>query len=465
MINKIKVGIVPCLADLYNKLFDPARIEELRQFAADMPAVIGSELIEFEVGKISSTKEQIMHQMAEMTSNGADMIVMLLAPYCPSGAVAPAVMGSEVPVVLWPAQTIYELDPASINDLQISLSHGVHAVQDIANVLRKQGKAFGILHKHHLEDDFCQEIEQWAKAAKIYTAFKRSKPVQIGGHFENMLDLQIADAKFISDCKFRNASYDISRLDAEIKAVADADIASLIECYKNEFKIAADISDEMLISTARGELAVRTLMKKTDSKACGINFQTLCNDARIGDAMHIAACRLMAEGKGYAGEGDWVTAAFVYAMQAALKVASFSEIFSVDYKNGKVLLKHWGEANINMAKNKPCMISSTFNEENKAQFCIADMEFLPGNVTLINLNAAPNGNGQIISIYGEITDECMPNLPGPRALFKPAMQDIHKLLDEYAYNGGSHHLALVNGCAKNILKKLAKLTGWSYISL
>lgn len=464
--NKIKVGILPGLADLYNRLFTQEIIEELKDFVASVPKAIDSELIEFEMGNLSSTQEQMKAEVAKLTAKDVDMIVLLLAPYCPSGAVVPGIMESRVPVLLWPAQTVYEFIPEEISASEIRLSHGVHAVQDIANVLRKRGKSFGILHGHFLEEGFRKEIEEWARAARVYSAFVKSNPVQFGGYFEDMLDLQIADAAFISDCGIKMATYDLPQLEAELKRVGDAEIKAQAKKYKDEFVIASDVTDEMLEATARGELAILAMMKKENSQACGINFQTLCNDLHIGDAMHVTASRLMAEGKGYAGEGDWVTAAFVYAMQSALGVASFSEIFSVDYKGDKVLLKHWGEANPEMARDKKAeIIKSVFNDQHKAEFCVMNMQFAPGPATLINLNADPQGEGQMISIFGEITEDAILNSTGPRAMFKPECSGIHEVLDEYAYNGGSHHLVLVNGCMESVLEKLSILTGWSYMSL
>ena len=463
--DKIKVGFVPCLANLYNKLFQPENIAALKQFATDIPSKINSDMIDFQVGDISSTTEQISLQIDNLTASGCDMIVMLLAPYCPSGAVAPAVMGSNVPVLLWAAQTVYGFEPDTFDNSQVRLSHGVHAVQDIANILRKRHKPFGIIHGHYLEEGFCSEFEQWSTAARIYTSFVNSNPIQIGGYFKDMLDLQISNTKFVQDSKISNTIYDIEQLYDRMQLVNNDDIARLANQYRQDFDIAEDVDEQMLLATARGELAVRSLMGDVGSKACGINFQTLCNDKRVGDAMHVASCRLMAEGKGYAGEGDWVTAAFVYAMQSAVGIASFSEIFSVDYKNSRTLIKHWGEANTQMARKKCRIVRSAFNEINKAEFCVIDMEFMPGEVTLINLNATPCGNGQLISIYGDITSDSLPKISGARALFKPRASNINRLLDDYAYNGGSHHLVLVKGNVENMLAKLAKLTGWSYMSL
>lgn len=463
--NKLKIGILPGLADLYNRLFSQEIINELKTFIAGLPKAIGSERIDFVIGQLSSTQEQMKAEATALAGGGVDLIMIVLAPYCPSGAVVPAVMESKVPVLLWPAQTVYELSPESLGSSEICLSHGVHAVQDIANVLRKRGKRFGILHGHFQEDGFCRRLEAWATAARMYMAFVSSNPVQIGGHFENMLDLQIADARFIADCGITMTAFNLPEVEAELKKADGGEMKRLVQQYREEFDVASDVTEDMLEATARGEIAVRRLMKKAEAHACGINFLTLCNEASIGDAMHVAASRLMAEGLGYAGEGDWVTAAFVYAMQSALGIASFSEIFSVDYKNARLLLKHWGEGNPAMAVGKAKLLKSTFTDQIKASFCVIDMQFLPGPTTLINLNADPQGAGQLISMSGHITDDFIVNPVGPRALFQPECPDLYAVLDDYAYRGGSHHLAMVKGDVEDILHNLSILTGWSYEAL
>jgi L-arabinose isomerase len=463
--NKLRVGILPGLADLYTRLFNQEVLDELKRFIASLPKVIDSKRIDFEIGRLSSTQEQMKAEAAQLAAQGVDLIVIVLSPYCPSGAVVPAVMESRIPILLWPAQTMYELIPESLTASQVRLSHGVHAVQDIANVLRKQGKKFGILHGHFREEGFCHEFEEWAQAARIYMAFASSNPIQIGGYFEDMLDLQIADASFISACGIKMTAYGLPEMEAGLKKVNNLHRKQLAAQYRDEFEVASDVTDEMLETTACGELAVRALMEKSHACACGINFLTLCNEHSIGDAMHVAASRLMAEGYGYAGEGDWVTAAFVYAMQSSLGRASFSEIFSVDYKNARLFLKHWGEGNPAMAAGKAKILKSVFKDHNKATFCVIDMQFFPGPATLVNLNADPQGMGQLLSLSGHISDDTIVNSLGPRTFFKPDCSDIRKVLDNYAYSGGSHHLTLVNGCIQDLLEKLSTLTGWSYKAL
>jgi len=168
---------------------------------------------------------------------------------------------------------------------------------------------------------------------------------------------------------------------------------------------------------------------------------------------------------GYAAEGDWVTAAFVYAMQQAFGIASFSEIFSVGYNDNRLVLRHWGEGNFEMAREDPELLSSALTDLNKAEFAIVNFEFEPGQITLLNINSTPDGCGQIITIAGEITKDKLPKTDGPRAIFKPACKDVRELLTNYAYNGGSHHLVMVKGDGVPVAEKICRLIGWKHVSL
>jgi len=177
---------------------------------------------------------------------------------------------------------------------------------------------------------------------------------------------------------------------------------------------------------------------------------------------------MMSEGIGYAGEGDWVTAMFQHGLQSALGKTSFSEIFSVGYMDNRLLLEHWGEGNIAMAKDKPsvCYSSCKTKDEN-AEFAVFNFQFIPSpQAVLVNLNTSKHSNGQIITICGAIEPDGLPLLSGPRTLFKPTQtSDVRELLDSYAYSGGSHHSVLVPFDCMGVIEKLVRLLDWEHIKL
>jgi len=462
--KNVRVGILPGMLGMYNRLW-PELHNQLKTLFNQLSENLKIDNLEFFISDIACTKEQVEIECKKLTDQDIDLLIVALSPYCPSGVLAPTLLKINSPLLVWPSQSMFRLEPDEYDSAVLMLNHGVHAVQDLANVLRKNNKDFGVIHGHWQQDDFRQELLCWAQAARAICAMQKSNPTQIGGHFEDMLDLQVGSDCFISKLGINNKVISLDEFYEIWTNVQEEQIEECIKSYRSSFEINGNLENDILSRAARGEIALKTIMQKYNSFAFGLNFVELCNDKRVGDPLHIAGSVLMNEGYGYAAEGDWVTASFVYAMQQAFGVASLSEIFSVSYADNRLVLKHWGEGNFNMSRNKTRLSCSEFEDVNKTKFAIVDFEFEPGRVTLINLNSTPDGHGQIISMTGLITEDSLPKVNGPRAVFKPDCEDVRKLLTNYAYDGGSHHLALINGNGTDILEKMCKLAGWVYISL
>lgn len=462
--KKHTIGILAAYADLYNRLC-PGIKENLKQMLDTMMAEFKVEGLDFVLSDAVSTPEQVERECQKLIRQNIDLLIVALAPYCPSGVLAPVLESISTPVVLWPAQTMFRLVPEKYDSDTIIYNHGVHAVQDLANVLRKRGRHFGILHGHCEQDRFQAELTSWAQAGAAICAMQNANPVQIGGHFEDMLDLQIGSDEFIKKLHIRHTELSLKDFHQLMREAGQEPIQKCLESYRSMFTIDGSVKNDILSKAAQGEVALRTVMKKYNSRAFGLNFLTLCNEETIAEPLHVAGSVLMSQGYGYAAEGDWVTAGFVYALQQAFGQASFSEIFSVGYADNRLVLKHWGEGNFTMARQKPRLLPSSFTDKNKAEFVLVDFEFEPGAVTLLNLNSTVEGQGQIIAITGSVSPDHLPQADGPRGIFQPKEPDVCEVLNRYAGSGGSHHLALVKGDQTKTAEMISRLTGWKYIQI
>ncbi len=449
------------VADLYHRLWSDID-DILTRLADEVADSIRGAGLEVFCGPPVSVPPQVTPVCADFESRGVDLVVVALAPYCPSGVLAPALAESRLPVLLWPMQSLSRLEPEQYDAEAIKLNHGVHAVQDLANVLGKAATPFGVIHGHHEQHDFAGRLKSWAQAGRVIRAMQNASPVQVGGHFEQMLDLQIGDDEFLRRMGIRAKTVTTSEFADLIGELRPDEMAERVGQYRRTFQMGSNVHDSLLKKTAKGETALRMLLSRAGSWACGLNFLELCNEERVADGLHVAASMLMSEGLGYAGEGDWVTAVLVRGMQQGFGVASFSEIFSIGYADNRLLLKHWGEGNFAMARARPQLLASTFTDRHAVEFAIVDFEFEPGPATLINLNSTAGGKGQLVSISGRITEDRLPKIDGPRAVFRPDCEDVRSLLTEYAYAGGSHHLALVRGAPVEVLDNVCRLAGWSY---
>ncbi len=461
--DRLRVGMLLPVADLYHRLW-PDIDEALEHLAGDAAAGFEGAGLGVSCSPAVSLPRQVEAACDDFAEKGVDLLLVALAPYCPSGVLAPALVQSRLPVLLWPMQSMPRLEPEKYDAEAIKLNHGVHAVQDLANVLGKTAKPFGVIHGHHEQAEFIDRLRLWTRAGRIIRSMQDANPVQVGGHFEHMLDLQIGEDGFVRRLGAKLTAVSSAEFAEWMAKMTETQVAESVAQYRRIFEVGPDVSESLLAKTARGETALRAILSRADSHACGLNFLELCNDERIGDGLHVAASLLMSEGYGYAGEGDWVTAMLVRGMQQGFGAASFSEIFSIGYADNRLVLKHWGEGNFAMARARPRLLASQFTDRCTAEFAIVDFEFEPGPATLVNLNSAADGQGQLVSVGGAIANDHLPQIDGPRGVFRPGRADVNDLLTEYAYAGGSHHLALVKGAPVDVLEKVCRLTGWSYHS-
>jgi len=459
--DHLQIGLLLPVADLYHRLWPDidAALESLGEQVAGRLRQVG---LNVQCSLPVSLPEQVAAACDDFTAKGVDLLVVALAPYCPSGVLSPALAASRLPVLLWPMQSMLRLDPQRYDAEAIKLNHGVHGVQDLANVLGRTTKDLGVIHGHHEQAQFIRQLQLWARAGRIIRSMQNAKPVQVGGHFEHMLDLQVGEDEFLRRMGIAPTGVSVSDFAGQLAKTTPSDAAEYVERYRRTFEIGSSVDDCLLQKTARGEAALRAILSCVGSHACGLNFLQLCNDERVADGLHVAASMLMQEGLGYAGEGDWVTAVLVRGMQQGFTVASFSEVFSVGYADNRLLLKHWGEGNLAIARERPRLLASRFTDRGTAEFAIVDFEFEPGPATLVNLNATADEMGQLVCVGGEIVEDHLPNIDGPRCVFKPDAGDVARLLTEYACVGGSHHLALIRGMPTDVLEKVCRLAGWSY---
>ncbi|MBN1509743.1 MAG: hypothetical protein JW955_23045 [Sedimentisphaerales bacterium] len=459
--DRFRVGVLLPVADLYHRLWSDIDYA-LQRLAVGVAERLRSAGLDVLCSSAVSTVQQATAACEDFDKNRVDLILVALAPYCPSGVLSPALVQSRVPVLLWPMQSLLRLDPPGYDAETIKLNHGVHGVQDLANVLGKASRPFGVIHGHQEQPEFPNRLKPWVQAGRILCSMRNANPVQVGGHFEHMLDLQVGGEEFVRRMDVVPEVVSAAEFAELVAGVPDEQIAERQEQHRRLFEIGLDVKATLQMKTARGEVALRRLLEHVDSYACGLNFLELCNDAGVADGLHVAASVLMSDGFGYAGEGDWVTAMLVRGMQQGFGVASFSEIFSIGYDDNRLLLKHWGEGNFAMARAKPRMLASKFTDQCTAEFAICDFEFEPGAVTLVNLNSTADGNGLLMAVTGTITDDHLPKIDGPRGVFQPDRADVSELLTEYAYAGGSHHMALVKGAPLEVLENVCRLAGWSY---
>lgn len=461
--NRLRLGLIPLMIDLYDRLLPDLR-SQLSQFSLDLATHLTDPSLDVVVTDLVCKEEEIECALTRLSAMPVDLLVLCHMAYCPSGQILRALKGFQSPLLIWPAQSVDRIDGERFDEDALLRNHGVHGTQDLAAMLMRSGRPFGVLHGHWQDPDFRTRLLQWTRAGRALKEMKQSRPLQWGGHFPDMLDLQLDESRVVQELGITCERMVIDQLSTMARQVSRQEMIGCVQAYREEFVMDPDVDEDLLLKAARHEMALRHWIMERDSKALGINFLGLCNDPDVADGLHVAVSRLMAEGIGYGGEGDWLTAAWLRGLLSVNPETTFSEMFSVGYQDDRILLRHWGEGNVGMAGATPLIRSSTFKDSLEARFAVVDLEFAPGPATILNLSCDAEGRGRILGIPGQVLEERLPRVDGPRGIFQPE-GPVSDVLDAYAEAGGTHHLALSFGRELGLARCISKLAGWTYVQL
>jgi L-arabinose isomerase len=96
------------------------------------------------------------------------------------------------------------------------------------------------------------------------------------------------------------------------------------------------------------------MLEEHDYAAFSFHFDSLGGDGRFKQLPLLAASDLMADGYGFAAEGDTNTAVLMCAAQTMIGNAHFSEFYAMDWELDSILISHMGEGNWRIArKDRP----------------------------------------------------------------------------------------------------------------
>ena len=272
-----------------------------------------------------------------------------------------------------------------------------------------------------------------------------------------------AEAKF----GFSVNTHGIGDLVAVINDVGDDAITRLCAEYEEQYTVAEALRKggerhESMRDAARQELGMRAFLE--DGKYLGFtdNFQDLHGMKQLPG---IASQRLMADGYGFAGEGDWKTPALVRAMKVIAHGlpggTSFMEDYTYDMNPAGhlVLGSHMLEVCPSIASGKPTVEIHPLGIGGKEDpvRLVFDAPAGPAvNAALMDL-----GNRfrlLVNEVDAIVPPQPLPKLPVARAVWK-CRPDFKTACAAWIYGGGAHHTGYSYAVTTEHLENLAEIAG------
>ena len=464
MVERIlpRVGLLPLILELYDQ-----RLPELRKKQQELVRAVADAFSSFAAVQhvdICAREAQVRQAIADFESAGLDAVVVLFTAYAPSLIAADALAGSDLPVVIFNTQISYELDRSNLRE-ELLRNHGMHGVQDLANLLLRRGKNYHIVTGHFSRKEVLAQMEACLRACALRRSLKGAAVGVIGSPFEGMGDFQFEPEELRAVFGTRVETIYQEEIAAAMDEVRSSAIQEAIARDRQQFVVDPGLSDELLGLSEALSAAVFDKLQAGGYCAWSMNFLDVGGDGILPTVPFLAASRSLEQGYGYAGEGDALSALSVFMAQQLCPPASFTEMFCMDPKNGGVLLSHMGEANYGMAAGKVHLVRKDFAFGGCEDPAVPVFSFRPGEATLINLIPAAGGGFRLITagIQMQKWEVDLP-LQSPQGYFKPN-KDLSQFLTEYSMWGGSHHLAVSYGDSAGKIAKLAALCGVEHVHI
>ncbi len=307
-----------------------------------------------------------------------------------------------------------------------------------------------------------EEIATWTRSAAAWYESQHLKVARFG---DNMREVAVTDGDKVSAEAVLGYSvngYGVGDLVARMNEISDVDAERLVEEYREQYLIAKehDRPDSLRVA-AKIELGLRAFLEEGGFGAFTDTFQDLHGLQQLPG---IATQRLMADGYGFGGEGDWKTAALVRTMKVMAQGlpggTSFMEDYTYDFSGTpKVLGSHMLEICPTIAADKPSLEVHPLGIGGKADPVRLVFTAPSGPAIVASLVDMGNRFRMIVNEIDVIQpDGALPKLPVARAVWLPR-PNLRVAAAAWIYAGGAHHTCFSQALTLEHIEDFSEIAG------
>jgi L-arabinose isomerase len=349
----------------------------------------------------------------------------------------------------------------------LTYNQGIHGAQDQANALVRIGKPFSVITGDWRSDELASAFGDWARAARAVTSLRRTRIALLGYPMNGMGDILYDPPALLRRLGPMIVSEDLGGLVARIADVPDADVDGLIAAHAERFEVAPDLPRERHAYAARIELAIRAMLEERGYAGFSFHFDSIGGDGRFQQLPLLGASNLMADGYGYAAEGDTNTATLMCAAQSLIGNAHFSEMYAMDWELDSVLISHMGEGNAAIARSDRAvrLIDRELGIGRLDNPPTLVFSAEPGLATSAALVALEGEYWRLVVGRGEVLDTPeLPNVEMPYFHFRPE-RGMESFMDDWLTLGAPHHFVVNLGDHVARWRRFAELLDLDYAEI
>jgi L-arabinose isomerase len=364
-----------------------------------------------------------------------------------------------------------EIPWAEIDMDYMNLNQSAHGDREFGFIGSRMRLDRKVVVGYWQDDDVQASLGTWTRAASAWADWQGARIARFG---DNMRSVAVTEGdKVEAQIQFGYGvyGYGVGDLVNKVNKVTEKEIDKMVQNYQEEYIVAPDLKQggkryPSLREGARIEVGLRNFLSEGNFKAFTTTFEDLHGLEQLPG---LAVQRLMRDGYGFGGEGDWKTAALVRAMKVMSAGLPGGVSFMEDYTyhlvpgSEKILGAHMLEVCESIAVNKPKLEILPLSIGGKADpvRLIFDANTGPAiGVSIMDMGQRFRMVANVVDVVP--TDAPLPKLPVARALWLPR-PNLKIAAAAWIYAGGAHHTSFSYALTSDHLRDFAAMAGIEFL--
>ena len=349
----------------------------------------------------------------------------------------------------------------------MNLNQSAHGDREHGFITARMRLQHKVISGHWEDPNMRRRMAGWMRAAIGAYESRRLRVLRIS---DNMRDVAVTEGdKVEAHIKFgwQVDHYGVEDIIRMVDAVTESEVDAQMAEYQELYDIATD-DIESVRYQAREEVALKKFLEEGKFGAFHTNFQDL---QQLRQRRGLAAQDLMRQGYGFAGEGDWKTAALCRVMKLMTADCNGGTAFMEDYTYnfdpacGMNMGAHMLEVCPTVACEKPKIKVVPLGIGDREPPARLTFKAKKGPAILVTIIDMGDRFRMIVNdVECQEQEHEMPNLPVAAVLWKP-LPSLETSAEAWIYAGGAHHSVISYDLTAEEMRDFAEIMNIEFIHI
>ena len=416
---------------------------------------------------VMTTPESLYQLALEANSAGKCIgLITWMHTFSPAKMWIAALKTLRKPFVHLHTQFNRDLPWAAIDMDFMNLNQSAHGDREFGFIASRMHLNRKVIVGFWQEGEVKEELAAWTRAACAWHDAQGMKVARFGDNMRNVAVTEGDKVEAQIRLGYSVQAFGVGDLAQRVRQVTDAEIDRLAAEYDARYQVAESLrasgpQRQALREAARIEAGLRHFLEEGGFKAFTDNFEDLHGLEQLPG---VAVQRLMADGYGFGGEGDWKTAALVRTMKVMSAGMPGGTSFMEDYTyhlrdGGQVLGAHMLEICPSIAGDQPSLQIHPLSIGGKADPVRLVFTAPPGPAVCASVVDMGNRFRMVVNQVDVVAPEQpLPKLPVARALWIPR-PSLKVAATTWILAGGAHHTGFSQALTAQHLEDFADIAG------